>query len=67
MEEEQQIERASRRDNNSRELIEAIMKSQASREERVAKADDVVDNTGDGSNLDEQVERLHQLYLSLSQ
>jgi dephospho-CoA kinase len=64
--EEEQIKRAIQRDNNSRELIEAIMKTQAKRSERLAKADDLIDNNGeDLQKLEQQVSALHQQYLKL--
>lgn len=62
--EEQQIERAMKRDNNSRELIEAILRSQASRQQRLAAAHDIIDNSGaDPALLQSQVDRLHEKYL----
>jgi dephospho-CoA kinase len=39
------------------------MAAQATREQRLARADDVVDNDGDLAALGPQVERLHRLYL----
>jgi len=65
--EEEQIKRAIKRDNNSKELIEAIMKTQACRSDRLAKADDVIDNNNSNlEGLEEQVTHLHQKYLALS-
>ena len=43
---ELQIERATARDDNSREQIEAIIAAQLPRKERLARADDVIDNSG---------------------
>jgi len=64
--EEEQIKRATQRDNNSRELIEAIMKTQAHRSDRLAKADDVIDNhEADLQKLEQHVNWLHQKYLEL--
>lgn len=64
--EEQQIERTIKRDNNTKELIQAIMQTQARRSDRLAKADDVIDNSGyDPAALQKQVDALHAFYLSL--
>ena len=60
-----QIERSMRRDMASREQIEAIMKNQARRDERLAKAHDVIVNDQDLNWLHSEVERLHQFYLTL--
>lgn len=65
--EEQQIERAMKRDNNPRALIQAIMASQASRSDRLTKANDVLDNSNaDMEKAQQQVEALHLKYLALS-
>jgi len=64
--EEQQIERTMRRSQLSRDEVQAILASQASRAARLAHADDVVDNSGDPSRLAPQVEALHQRYLELA-
>jgi dephospho-CoA kinase len=64
--EAEQLTRASRRDSNSREQIEAIMASQTPRPERLARAHDVLDNSGDLNQLDAQVAILHQQYLQLA-
>jgi len=63
---ELQIERATARDNNSREQIEAIIAAQLPREERLARADDVVDNSGSLEALEKAVETLHQQYLDIA-
>jgi len=46
--------------------IQRIMDSQASRSQRLARADDVIDNSGSLAQLPAQVERLHQRYLQLA-
>lgn len=61
-----QIERASRRDANSEDQIKAIIASQMPRQQRLAKADDIIDNSGSLDNLREQVAALHQQYLQLT-
>ncbi len=60
-----QLARATARDNNSAAQVKAIMAAQASREQRLAKADDVIVNDRDLTHLHTQVEVLHQQYLSL--
>lgn len=61
-----QLQRIKLRDNRSHDQIEAILTTQLSREERLAKADDVITNDGVISDLALQVDRLHQTYLDLS-
>lgn len=61
-----QIERASQRDTNNEAQIRAIMSTQLSRQERCAKANDIIQNHGSLIELDEQIENLHQLYLELA-
>lgn len=61
-----QLERVMRRDRIDHEQAEAILAAQASREERLTMADDVIDNSGSLDDLDAQVEALHQEYLELS-
>ncbi|HZW14532.1 MAG TPA: dephospho-CoA kinase [Noviherbaspirillum sp.] len=46
--------------------VRAIMATQATREQRLAAADDVIDNNGDALALAPQVDRLHALYSSLA-
>lgn len=65
--EQLQIARASRRDKNNEPQIKAIMRTQLSRQERCARATDIIYNYGDIQELDEQIEKLHQLYLELAQ
>lgn len=65
--EQLQIERASRRDKNNEAQIKAIMQTQLSRQERCARATDIIQNHGTISELDAQVEKLHLLYLELAQ
>jgi dephospho-CoA kinase len=61
-----QIERASARDTNNPQQIRKIMAAQLSREERLAKADDVLDNSGNLEHLKRQIEELHAAYLQLA-
>ncbi|MEH6551370.1 MAG: dephospho-CoA kinase [Pseudomonadales bacterium] len=61
-----QISRTCERDNNDPEQIKAIIASQASRQQRLEKADDRIDNSGDLATLNTTVERLHLQYLKLA-
>ena len=58
-----QIERLVRRDGVSRDQAEAALRAQASRDARLAFADDVIDNTGDVAALEARVTKLHGDYL----
>lgn len=60
-----QVERAVRRDQSSEAQIQAIIKAQVSREERLRHADDVLVNDRDLAWLKAEVERLHNFYLTL--
>lgn len=62
---ELQISRASIRDNVSKSDIEAIMHSQASPDDRLAVADDIINNDGDIDNLRRQIRDLHRFYTSI--
>lgn len=61
-----QIIRTMQRDNVSRKHAEQIIAAQASRETRLAIADDVIDNSGRPDAVDGEVKRLHQRYLQLA-
>jgi dephospho-CoA kinase len=63
---EVQIERLTRRDRNSREAAALMIAAQVSRSDRLAIADDVVDNDGSVEALKPVVERLHGMYLRLA-
>ena len=54
------------RDDNPESQVRAIMAAQASREERLAAADDVIVNDQGLDHLDAEVARLHALYLDLA-
>jgi dephospho-CoA kinase len=62
----QQLARAIARDRMSPALAEAMIDAQASREQRLAAADDVIDNGGAPDALDAQVAVLHRKYLELA-
>jgi dephospho-CoA kinase len=61
-----QVARVMARNGLSAEQVRAIMANQASRAERLAAADDVIDNDGDCALLPPQVARLHGRYLAIS-
>ena len=63
---EVQIERTMSRDNVSREQVASILNSQASREQRLAVADDVIKNHTKNQELLPQITDLHQKYLAIS-
>ena len=54
------------RDRSTPELADRILDAQASREERLSFADDVIDNTGSLAELDAAVRALHRRYLALA-
>ncbi|MGH8704399.1 MAG: dephospho-CoA kinase, partial [Burkholderiales bacterium] len=64
--EETQIERAQRRSNLSADEVRAIVRSQIPRAQRLAAADDVIDNSGTIAALRKQVAGLHARYLELA-
>ena len=62
-----QIERTCRRDGVNREQAQAILASQASRSERLAMADDVLDNqSGTTETIRERILALHETYLAFA-
>jgi len=64
--EELQVERSCQRDTNSPEQIRRIIRSQISRDQRLNRANDIVDNSGNLPHLWLQLDQLHQQYLQLS-
>ncbi|VAW71490.1 Dephospho-CoA kinase, partial [hydrothermal vent metagenome] len=63
---ETQRQRVKARDRLSDSEIGTVLKTQASREERLLIADDVITNDGGLEALKKNVARLHQLYLKLA-
>jgi len=61
-----QLARLQARDGASRAEAERMLAAQATREQRLAVADDVVTNDGDLAALREQVEKLHRQYLKMA-
>jgi len=64
--EEAQILRVRKRNGMDDAQIRAIMASQVSRTERLAAADDIIDNSGENASLESQVDRLHAMYASFA-
>jgi len=62
--EENQIQRLQERDQMTPSEVKAIMQTQATRDTRLAQAHDVIHNHGDQKELSQQVQKLHELYLS---
>ena len=60
-----QIARVRARNGFDEHAVRQIMAAQASREERLAHADDVIDNDRGQAALEPQVERLHRIYLGM--
>lgn len=63
---ELQISRTVKRDNVDATQVNNIINSQCSRSEKLARADDIIDNQGEISTLKQEVQALHQRYLQLS-
>lgn len=61
-----QLQRTLARDDVSLEQAEKILSAQASREQRLAYADDIIDNSLSQSELAPQIAMLHQRYLELA-
>jgi len=64
--EEQQIERVMRRGGLAEKEVRDIIAAQATREQRLAEADDVIDNSGPPEALERRVSDLHEKYLTLA-
>ncbi len=64
--EETQLERLLQRDAESELQARRMIAAQASREDRLAIADDVIDNSGTLEATADQVQRLHRKYLELA-
>ncbi len=61
-----QVSRLQQRDGSSESAARAILRTQARRDQRLAIADDVIENTSEQAVLRARVETLHQHYLSLA-
>lgn len=64
--EELQISRTANRDNTTAEGVKAIIAAQMKRQDRIAKADDIIVNDKTLAELHTAVEQLHQKYLTLA-
>ncbi len=64
--EQTQLQRTLLRDKTNEQQIRAIMSAQATRQQRLAVADDVIDNNGKADDLTEKVTQLHKHYLQLA-
>lgn len=62
-----QVERVMQRSQLPAAQVEAIMASQASRQQRLAIADDIIVNDGQRAPVEAAVQRLHTQYLALAQ
>lgn len=62
-----QVSRTMQRDENSESQILAIIAAQIPRQQRLALADDVIDNTGSLESLRAQVLALHERYIQLAE
>lgn len=65
--EEEQLKRLTARDGSSPELARQILAAQASREDRLDAADDVIVNTGTLQDLQQFVQTLHRNYTLLAE
>jgi len=63
---ELQIERVGRRSGLQADEVRRIISTQVSRQDRLAAADDVIDNSGLLAALHQQIAALHQRYLELA-
>lgn len=66
LDEQTQLQRTLLRDKTNEQQIRAIMNAQATRQQRLAVADDVIDNNGKAESLSKQVDALHKKYLVLA-
>lgn len=64
--EKQQIERARIRDNLSKEEVEKVLRTQVTRQHRLAAANDIIENHDDLQDLKKQVAKLHEFYITLA-
>ncbi len=62
-----QVQRVAARSGLEPAEVRRIMTAQASRKERLAHADDVIENNADLVQLEKQVTRLHERYLTLAE
>ncbi|PXX89843.1 dephospho-CoA kinase [Marinobacter vulgaris] len=58
-----QIERTMARDDNARDQVQRIIDAQISREQRLQRADEVVDNNRPSAEVERRVEELHKQFM----
>ncbi len=61
-----QLKRLIERDHESRDSAQKILAAQASRQKRLAIADDVIDNNGSVAELEDKVAKLHATYVAMA-
>jgi dephospho-CoA kinase len=61
-----QLERIRSRDKIPDQLIQQMISAQASRQQRLAIADDVIENSGDLQRLNQATDSMHDFYLKLA-
>lgn len=61
-----QIKRVLDRDNAAIKTTKAIIDAQIEREQRLAQADDIIDNSGSLDELEQSVKNMHQFYWDLA-
>jgi len=66
VDEQTQLQRTLLRDKTNEQQILAIMRAQATRQQRLAVADDIIDNNGQVNDLATQVAQLHKRYLQMA-
>jgi dephospho-CoA kinase len=66
VDEQTQTARTLKRDGVSRQQVNAILASQATRAQRLAVADDIINNDQTETELQHQIDALHQTYLTLA-
>ncbi|MBH79312.1 MAG: dephospho-CoA kinase [Gammaproteobacteria bacterium] len=64
---ETQVERTMKRDNNDEAQVRRIIAAQTSREDRLARADDILVNDRDLQHVHSEVHQLHERYLTLAE
>jgi len=64
---ETQVERTMKRDNNDEAQVRRIFAAQTSREDRLARADDILVNDRDLQHVHSEVHQLHERYLTLAE
>ena len=67
VDETSQLQRTLQRDGSDEATIRGIIAAQMARQDRLRQADDVLDNSGDRSKLDTNVDKLHTRYLELAE